>query len=216
MATVVPASDPLDALLAGYAAGTLPRPLFALVGAHLELSEKNRTYVCSLEAALANRIDCAPARPIRARTERLHAIFDCPDTSTRLRHATGAGDDPRALKHFLGASVDDLAFKSLLPGIREHRLARADGLDTVLYRIRPGKRMPQHTHHGSEITLVLRGSFSDADQRFARGDIAITDEHVDHIPVAGDEGECVCFAVLDAPLKLTGFFGRLVNPFLPH
>jgi putative transcriptional regulator len=216
MATLAPASDPLDALLAGYAAGTLPRPLFALVGAHLELSEKNRAYVCSLEAALASRIDCEPARPIRARAERLTAILDGPEESRRSAQPACASGDPRALRHFLGASVDELAFKSLLPGIREHRLPRADGLDTVLYRIRPGKRMPQHTHHGSEITLVLRGSFVDAEQRFARGDIAITDEHVDHLPVAGEEGECVCFAVLDAPLKLTGFFGRLVNPFLPH
>jgi len=26
--------------------------------------------------------------------------------------------------------------------------------------------------------------------------------------------DCICFAVMDAPPKMTGFFGRMLNPFL--
>jgi putative transcriptional regulator len=35
-----------------------------------------------------------------------------------------------------------------------------------------------------------------------------------HRPVVDSDEECICLAVLDAPLKLTGMIGRLVNPFL--
>jgi putative transcriptional regulator len=37
---------------------------------------------------------------------------------------------------------------------------------------------------------------------------------VDHRPVAGRSGDCICLAVTDAPLRLTGPIGRLFRPFV--
>ncbi|ODN69010.1 Anti-sigma-E factor ChrR [Methylobrevis pamukkalensis] len=74
--------------------------------------------------------------------------------------------------------------------------------------------MPVHTHHGCEVTLVVEGSFSDVRGRFVPGDIDIADDSIDHKPVAGAEADCICFAVCDAPVKLTGRFGRLLNPLI--
>jgi putative transcriptional regulator len=34
------------------------------------------------------------------------------------------------------------------------------------------------------------------------------------VPTADDDGDCVCLAVTDAPLRLTGPIGRLFNPFI--
>jgi putative transcriptional regulator len=42
----------------------------------------------------------------------------------------------------------------------------------------------------------------------------IADESVDHCPIADEEGDCLCLAVTDAPLRLTGRFGRFLNPFI--
>jgi putative transcriptional regulator len=86
----------------------------------------------------------------------------------------------------------------------------------VLYRIRAGKKMPQHTHEGSEYTLVIRGAFSDVTGRYGRGDVAISDEDLDHTPIAEAGEECLCFAVMDAPLRLTGPIGRFLNRFVRH
>ncbi len=74
--------------------------------------------------------------------------------------------------------------------------------------------MPVHTHEGTELTLVLAGAFSDAHGHFLRGDVAEADASVEHQPVADPGEDCLCLAVTDAPLRLTGPFGRLLNPFL--
>jgi putative transcriptional regulator len=81
-------------------------------------------------------------------------------------------------------------------------------------RIRAGVSMPQHTHKGREMTLVLAGGFTDDTGHFLRGDLSLTDGTVDHVPTADDDGDCVCLAVTDAPLRLTGPIGRLFNPFI--
>ena len=74
--------------------------------------------------------------------------------------------------------------------------------------------MPKHTHAGNELTLVLAGGFTDARGSYLRGDVAVTDEHVDHQPTADWDEDCLCLAVVDAPLRLTGRMTRFLNPFL--
>ena len=83
-----------------------------------------------------------------------------------------------------------------------------------LMRIKSGTAMPTHTHEGCELTLVLAGGFSDENGHFLRGDVAEADPSVTHQPVADPGEDCLCLAVTDAPLRLTGAFGRLLNPFL--
>lgn len=203
------APSSLELILAGYASGTLPPALHALVGAHLELSAKNRPFVTSLEESLGRTVGRETPCSIRAREARLNAIFACGDGSNQRRSASP--DDPKALVHFLGKPIDAMEFRTILPGVLECRLPSRSGHEAVLYKIRAGQKMPRHSHVGSEITLVLRGGFSDETGHFRRGDVAVADEHLDHVPVADDGEECVCFAVLDAPLRLTGRIGRWLN-----
>ncbi|HYD98947.1 MAG TPA: ChrR family anti-sigma-E factor, partial [Alphaproteobacteria bacterium] len=83
-----------------------------------------------------------------------------------------------------------------------------------LLRVHAGTAMPQHTHDGEELTLVLCGAFRDETGRYARGDLAVTDSEIDHQPVAEPGEACICLAVTDAPLRLTGRFMRFLNPFV--
>ncbi len=199
----------LEMVLAGYAAGSLPRALHALVGAHLEMSSANRAFVASLEDSLAQDVAGQSPGTIRARQSRLDAIFACAAAAPRI-----SGEDPKCLVHFLGKPVDDLTFRTILPGVRECRIATGDGTQALLFRIRAGRKLPQHAHEGSEVTLVLRGGFRDETGHYGCGDIAVAGEDLDHTPVADPDEECVCFAVLDAPLRLTGPIGRLFNRFI--
>ena len=49
--------------------------------------------------------------------------------------------------------------------------------------------MPNHSHNGLEMTLVLKGSFHDEKDQFKRGgDIEIADQDLHHKPTAGDDG----------------------------
>jgi putative transcriptional regulator len=104
----------------------------------------------------------------------------------------------------------------LLPGLREARIEADAGCEASLLWIKAGRAMPAHTHPGIEATLVLSGSFSDALGQYERGDIAIADSDVDHKPVAGSDAPCICFAVSEGPVQLSGPVARLFNKLLRH
>lgn len=200
---------PIDVLLAGYAAGTLTRPLHVLVASHLELSAENRGYVAALETLKGFEIERIAPKPLADRDERLAAIFALGDMP-----APAAPVDrllPKPLRDFLGFSAKDIPWKSKLPGLKEHVIMDGPEGEAVLYWIKPGVAMPVHTHEGSEVTLVLEGGFSDAFGDYDKGDVAFADESVDHKPVADAHEGCICFAVTDAPLRLTGPIGRIVD-----
>ncbi len=222
--TVVHPNSPtpvgVEALLASYVAGTLSAPLNVLCAAHLEMSPLNRGYVRALEAAAGVALAEGPLAPVTGRDAKLAAIFamdKAPPRPAPVRRPRGNDVFPGALQRFIGKSLAEVTWKRSVPGVREYRVAETDGGEVSLYWITAGRKLPTHTHEGSEITLVLQGGFTDVLGSYLRGDIAIADQDVDHRPVADDDGEdCLCFAVTDAPLVLTGAVGRWLEPFRRH
>jgi putative transcriptional regulator len=93
-------------------------------------------------------------------------------------------------------------------------LVNSEGVTARLLRIAPGRSVFDHGHSGSELTLVLKGSYNSQGERYARGDIEVADETVTHRPVAGTEDVCICLAVTDAPLRFDSWIGRLMQPFI--
>jgi putative transcriptional regulator len=204
-----------DLLFASYAAGGLSRPLHALVASHLALSPANRAYVAALEGCAAEALegDGAPT-PVAERGRRLAAIF-----ADDLRPPPALADDPLLpppLAAYLGRPFEAVRWRTVLPGLREAKLEDSNGVEASLLWIKAGRAMPAHTHPGLEATLVLRGSFADPAGHYERGDIAIADDEVDHKPVAGADEDCICFAVSEGPVKLTGPVARLFNKLLRH
>lgn len=208
----------MDELLAGYAAGTLTYPAQALIGAHLELSGQSRGYVNSLEALAGTGLADSDPVALSDRDSLLSAILsdDNPITSGDLDVSTADDSSvvPISLKTIIEKPVQDLPWKTLLPGVKECKLGEIDGCDTSLLWIRAGRRMPSHTHHGTELTLVLQGGFKDLDGHYIKGDVAFADGDVDHKPVADEDEDCICFAVTAGRLELTGPVGRWFAPFM--
>lgn len=208
----------LDTLLAHYARGALSAPLHVLVASHLEIRPESRRFVGALEGVVASAIVEEDPVPIGDRDARLAAIFaaeEAGDTLARPRaaHSAISGDVPHPLARYLGQSLNDVPWRTLLPGVKEYRIEDNEEGEATLYWIKGGRKMPFHTHEGSEYTLVLKGAFSDLNGHYGRGDIAIADADVDHRPIADPDADCFCFAVTDAPLKLTGPIGRIVQRF---
>lgn len=76
-----------------------------------------------------------------------------------------------------------------------------------------GGKVPEHTHKGSELTLVLNGQFSDGTHEYDSGDFIQLDGNHTHTPHSEDEDGCLVFAVVDKPLHFTSGLARLINPF---
>lgn len=199
------ASRPIDALLAGYVVGALEPHMHALVTAHLMLSDENRGFVRALEAeagAALDRID-APLPQRVPRDHVLSAIYAGGYYGTG-RPAQHDPELPSPLYRLVGKRLDQLPWKRKLPGLKECKIFDRDGVEAIFYHISAGRRMPKHTHAGSEATLVLRGAFHDERDVYRRGDVSLADGYVEHRPTTTPDEDCVCFAVTDAPLKMTG------------
>jgi putative transcriptional regulator len=203
---------PVTELLAAYGAGSLDPALHALVASHLLLKPDGRNFVRAIESGIASDILTAPAQSSVARRDaRLAAIFDLADEPASPARPESNEVVPGPLRRFLGCGLEDVSWSFVVPGVRECRIAEVGRGSASLLRVKAGRHLPQHTHEGSEYTLVLTGAFADPMGRYGRGDLAIADGSIDHSPVVESEEECICFAVTDAPLVLTGRFGRVVQ-----
>ncbi|MFB0952499.1 MAG: ChrR family anti-sigma-E factor, partial [Rhodospirillales bacterium] len=122
---------------------------------------------------------------------------------------------PQPLLRYLGKDLADLkwqrlgmgAFQSLIPTQEKNVTAR-------LLRIPAGRPVPEHTHRGLELTLILSGEFSDATGTYKRGDLQEADKTLEHQPCAGKDEDCICLAITDAPLRFRSLAARIVQPML--
>ena len=85
--------------------------------------------------------------------------------------------------------------------------------ELALHKIDAGGKVPDHDHRGQEITVVLKGSFSDEDGVYQPGDFLVREPGESHRPMAAQNDDCICLSVLEAPIKLKGL-KSLLNPFL--
>lgn len=217
--TNAPHHHPGTDLLLAYAAGTLAEAPGLLVATHLALCPRCRAEVAGMEAiggALLSDSDAAT--PISSGLlSNVLARMDGPPLAEppRRRQVTPGRTPvlPEPLRSYIGGDIEQIRWRRTIPGLHEADVNCTGGAVRMM-RIRSGMGMPQHTHHGDEFTLVLQGGFTDASGHYLRGDFAATDPAVDHRPVADEDGDCICLAFTDAPLRLTGRFMRWLNPFL--
>lgn len=127
--------------------------------------------------------------------------------------------EPRVspLQKLLGNDINNLPWKRQLADVSVLDITdRFPGQSerVVLQKLVAGGKAPAHTHRGNETTIVLQGAFSDQKGVFNQWDFVVLNEHDEHRPVAVGCDDCITLSVLSAPLKLTGRFTRLLNPFL--
>ena len=71
----------------------------------------------------------------------------------------------------------------------------------------------EHTHRGTEYTLVIDGEFSDGLEKYDTGDFIYMDGDKTHSPKSDASEGCLVFSIVDQPLHFTSGFARLLNPF---
>jgi len=207
-----------DEWLVDYAAGAAPEAVAVLVDAHLSLCAPARATLARLDAvggALLDRMEPAALAPDAL--DRMMARLDRPappaaSPAPRAAHPLL----PEALVPYAGTDLDALAWRKVVKGVEEATLPT--GLPAShkmsLLRIAGGRAIPAHTHYGDELLLVLQGGFEDGHGHYLRGDVCASDETVTHQPTADRAVDCLCLAVTTGPVKLTGGWGRPLNPLL--
>ncbi len=121
---------------------------------------------------------------------------------------------PLPLVQKLGHDIDGIKWKPLGVGAYHYPIETNDNTKVRLLKIPKGSAVPEHSHRGMELTLVLQGGFSDKISEFWPGDVQETDESIEHQPIAANDMDCICLAVTDAPLKFKSRLVRFLQPIL--
>ena len=224
---------PSDELLMQFAAGQLTNALGIQTACHLESCSECQKKVYIYEQLGGDLIDISRRVDvdIEAKSrllETLHAkraagelrssnIEPIEDLEPLFRQQLEQADQrlPKPLRRFVPSYYEHLEWSGISKSIQSYDLPFSDKQYTArFYKIAAGKELPQHTHRGNEFTLVLSGSFSDLSGDYHPGDFVLANSSTHHQPKAHDKEDCKCFADMDAPLKMTGFFARILNPYL--
>ncbi len=122
---------------------------------------------------------------------------------------------PQPLRGYVGGDVKELTWQRL--GFGAYQLMIPTNSDLAiarLLRIPAGRSVPEHTHQGLELTLVLSGAFSDLTGHYATGDLQEADDDVQHQPHADAGKDCICLAITEAPLRFKSLAARIMQPIL--
>ncbi len=207
--------------LVDYASGSMTMSHAYCVSAHLQFCETCRRNLqkCTEIGTQLFSMTEANALPVNdgELKESVLAMLDEEIKDEGLSEEANLSSEnySQKLKDVMDADYQQLDWSRVSPSIRLATLLHdKDGSQIALSRTQAGGKMPHHSHTGDEITVVLKGSFSDEDGLYSQGDFIFRDAHDKHSPIVTNDGECICLMVLDAPIQFTGFFTRWLNPLV--
>jgi putative transcriptional regulator len=208
---------PPEDLLADFATGALDEAEHLVVAVHASQCARCRRFVGAVEhLAGAGIEDAAPAPMSVGSFDNVMARIDAlPKAAIRESDPPQVdqadADLPEILKRCRFGKTRRVA-----PGVslRPILLPAPGKSRAFLLSSSPGTRMLEHTHTGEELTCVLKGSFSHQGGRYGPGDFDFGDDAVDHRPIVGGEEPCLCLVAMTGELKMHGFFGWLISPFV--
>ena len=205
---------PDSLMLMEYSAGNLSEPHALCIRLHLDKCAHCRSRVDALDSLGAVMMEQQSQVAVEASTfDSILARIDSepdPETVTPRVHRS-------PLSKLLGDDLDGLPWKRQLKDVSVLDISdRFPGQQdrVVLQKLCAGGKAPAHTHRGEETTIVLQGAFADNKGVFNQWDFVVLGQEDEHKPVALEGDDCITLSVLSAPLKLTGTFGRLLNPFI--
>jgi putative transcriptional regulator len=198
-----------DAMLAAYSSGSLPLPYALVVAAHISLCQECRAALGAHQAAGGAVLDSVGEEDLSEGLKSgILALLDTPVATEPTYQRSGIFPGP-VMEALKGKPP---RWKSLGLGVRQNILrSEREGSVRLLY-IPPGQAVPDHSHNGLELTLVLQGSFSDNTGQFGVGDLEVAGQELEHTPIADVRAPCICLAATDAPLRFKSFVPRLLQP----
>ncbi len=207
-----------DATIVAYAAGTLGEAHSVVAAAHMAYCQTCRTAARDAEAIGGGLLAADEAEAVSdvCRSATMASLGEVSAVKGSPAVASRSGL-PKPICNAIGnRTLEELPWKKKGPGVSVVDIPLSPGAkgQLKLLSIGPGRKMPEHGHGGEELTLVLKGSYSDHIGRFAAGDIADLDEEIEHTPVAGSEGFCICLVATEAPTRFKPIWARLLQPFV--
>jgi len=196
------------AWLLDYATGSMTLGFHTVIAGHLEVCAECRAQARSAlnigtklvgnsEPTVAPRLSPAAIRNL--------------DREPKIKLAPAPRPALNSLRDFVASRLQfdwaGLQWRQGVTGLKIAKLQENEQERVWLLHAKAGTPMPEHTHAGAELTLILHGAYRAADQEYRVGDVDENDEEVTHQPIVTADDECVSLLVFEGKLKYTGAMG---------
>jgi len=211
---------PPEYLLADFAAGSLDEADRLVIAVHVGQCPRCQRFVSAMEhLAGAALEDAVPVPTADDAFDRIMARIGETEARSELSAPPAPPPDVALLDDDLPEPLRHLRFgkrRRVAPGVKLQpiMLPGAGQSRAFLLWSAPGTRMLEHSHTDSELTLVLKGSFSHEGGEFRPGDFDFGDGEVNHQPIVGSGEPCLCLVAMSGNLQMHGWLGRLISPFV--
>ena len=220
--------DDVHALLWEYACGSLDKSHNLLIESFLDIRPQARKVINQFETIGGAMLEkgCNPTKMAEDSLARVLAAMDCskatasrtkPDTEPEQQKLCKKSQElPPSLKYYINDCGQKPRWNKMVPGMAFCKLPGQDGRYTItILEAKPGVKVPDHKHKGTEIILVLSGAFCDENGTYTQGDIIINHDQSHHEPAVPKDCDCACtcLIVADNPMQFTGALTRLLNIF---
>lgn len=200
-----------------YSAGNLSEPHALCIRLHLDQCPHCCSRVDTLDSLGAVMMESQPQVGVSSDMfdSILSRIDSEPDMTENYINTQAKRVSP--LQKLLGENLNDLPWKRQLGDVSVLDISErfpGQSEQVVLQKLTAGGKAPAHTHRGDETTIVLQGAFADQKGVFNQWDFVVLNQEDEHKPVAVGCEDCITLSVLSAPVRLTGTFTRLLNPFI--
>jgi len=205
---------PSNELLAKFSEGILPATLSVAVAIHVEMCPVCQKELAALEAKNADNIFIESANDMDDMFDK--TLFDAiiaDESIDEVYEQAQVSVDVKDKTYTLPRALTRIGHSNFMQigKLARSRIDLDDGpLRASLLHIDAGGEIPEHTHTGFELTLLLDGEFSDEDGHYVPGDFMMLDGRHNHTPKT-IEG-CLCFTVVSSALHFNKGISKLLNP----
>ncbi|MDO6443547.1 MULTISPECIES: ChrR family anti-sigma-E factor [unclassified Marinobacter] len=198
-----------------YSAGNLSEPHALCIRLHLNECALCRSRVDTLDSLGAVMMEQQPK--VSVSESMFDSILAKIDSDPAPQPVIETAPRISILQKLLGDDINNLPWKRQLGDVSVLDITEkfpGQKEQVVLQKLVSGGKAPAHTHRGTETTIVLQGAFADQKGVFNQWDFVVLTDQDEHKPVAVGCEDCITLSVLSAPVKLTGTFTRMLNPFI--
>ncbi|HEY8596696.1 MAG TPA: ChrR family anti-sigma-E factor [Devosiaceae bacterium] len=212
------AHHPDIATLMAFSAGTLDEAFALVVSAHVSICDQCRHKVRGMAAIGGALLQSETGIDVSEGLldSLLQAADEVEPEAPEALPETVDLRVPVPLARYVGRGLDAVRWRFSGPGVwtAELPVGRNANSRLLLLKVAAGRKVPEHSHGGQELTLILQGAYRDRFGRFGAGDLADHDEDVEHQPIAEPGDDCICLVALDAPLSFRGRIVRALQPLI--
>lgn len=207
--------------LKAFSAGNCDPALALMISAHVDMCPQCQQECIEIQAELAGEL-ITQLKPNTSLDNHYHMmmskITELPVFDTSLPEASNSSIEldgkffelPRALRRYVKSTGN---WSRLVGKLWQAPVDLGDiGKANFMY-MEKGGRVPEHTHKGTEMTLVIDGQFGDGIAKYDCGDFTVMNNKHNHLPHSEADDGCLVFTIVDQPLHFTAGVARLLNPF---